>query len=73
MALGSSFRIFISANNDELTDQKLCNNKFTWCFHKAKLVLYSPCKRTRNLFSVIVQGRGLSWLALKYAKKSGDF
>ena len=23
--------------------------EFTWCFHKAKLVLYSPCKRTRNL------------------------
>ena len=19
----------------ELTDRKLCNNKFTWCFHKA--------------------------------------
>ena len=22
----------------QLTDQKLCNNKFTWCFHKAKQV-----------------------------------
>ena len=22
----------------ELTDRKLCNNKFTWCFHKAKQV-----------------------------------
>ena len=21
----------------------------TWCFHRAKLVLYSPCKRERNL------------------------
>ena len=21
-----------------LTDRKLCNNKFTWCFHKAKQV-----------------------------------
>ena len=24
----------------ELTDRKLCNNKFTWCFHKAKQVYY---------------------------------
>ena len=24
------------------------HNKFTWCFHKARQVLYSPCKRTRN-------------------------
>ena len=22
----------------ELTDRKFCNNKFQWCFHKAKLV-----------------------------------
>ena len=22
--------------------------KFKWYFHKAKLLLYSPCKRTRN-------------------------
>ena len=33
------------------SDRKLCNNKFTWCFHKVKLVLYSPCKRTKNLLS----------------------
>ena len=33
----------------ELTDRLLCNNKFTRCFHKAKLVQYSPCKRTRNI------------------------
>ena len=26
-----------------------CNHKYTWCFHKAKLVLYSPCKHTKNL------------------------
>ena len=24
----------------ELTDRKLCNNKFTWCFRKAKLVTW---------------------------------
>ena len=32
-------------------NRKLCNNKFTWCFHKAKLVLNWPCKRTRNLLN----------------------
>ena len=38
----------IPLTKSELTDQKLCNNIFTWCFHKAKVVLYSPCKRTKN-------------------------
>ena len=25
------------------------NNKFTWCFHKAELEVYSPRRRTENL------------------------
>ena len=35
---------------------KICNNKFTWCFHKAKLVLYAPCKDIKNLlfYSVFI-------------------
>ena len=30
----------------DLYDITLYNIKFTWCFHKAKLVLYSPCMQT---------------------------
>ena len=33
----------------QINDQKLCSNNFSWCFHQAKLVLYSLCKRTKNL------------------------
>ena len=44
--------LFQQLGRSELTDRKLCNDKFTWCFDKAELVLYSPCKRTRNLEQV---------------------
>ena len=36
-----------------VTDQKLCSNKFTWCFPWTKLLyVLSPCKRTKNLYSI---------------------
>ena len=44
--------LLLALMKSELTDRKLCNNKFTWCFHEAKLVncfqllalLQSKCK-----------------------------
>lgn len=33
------------------------NTKFTWCFHQTKLVICSPCKRTKNLKHNV-----LSWM-----------
>ena len=33
-------------------NQKLCNKRFMWCFHKAKLVLHVPCKRTKKLLKI---------------------
>ena len=38
---------------------KLCNNKFTWCFHKTELILYSLCKHTKNVAIKFVYVFGL--------------
>ena len=42
--------IFIISTDEDpsLTDRKLCNNKFTCCFHKAILVLYSHANAQRT-------------------------
>ena len=53
-----NFRVLITCphiiSTDEdfgLTDRKLCSNKFTWCFHKQKvLYVLSPCNPTKNQF-----------------------
>ena len=29
------FLVRLHGSDLQLTDRKLCNNKFTWCFHKA--------------------------------------
>ena len=37
-SVSSAQSVLIIRRRFELTDQKLCNNKFTWCFHIAKQV-----------------------------------
>ena len=39
-----------------VTDRKLCNNKFTWCFHKAKQDNSVICMLSlRGLFFIVLR------------------